>query len=131
MNLKRDNSPRLDGFGAISFQLYWDIIGNDVTRVVPEFFKDDWILPHYNSKTIMLIHKSNEGNTINQYKPISLSNFKHNFITKILANGLAYMLLHITSSKQKWFTNGRKIGDYICLTTEGINLLNKKAIGGN
>jgi len=37
----------------------------------------------------------------------------------------------ITSVLQRGFIKGRSIKDFICLTFEAINLLNKKAFGGN
>jgi hypothetical protein len=37
----------------------------------------------------------------------------------------------IISKKQRGFIQGRNIEDCICLASEAINLLNKKAFGGN
>ncbi|XP_058734231.1 uncharacterized protein LOC131605962 [Vicia villosa] len=57
MSLNEDGAPGTDGSGAVFFQTYWDIVGIDVINVVSLFFKEDWILPHYNSNTIVLVPK--------------------------------------------------------------------------
>lgn len=72
MSLKRDSAPGPDGFGSIYFQIYWDFIGQYVINAVIPFFKDKWILPHYNSNSIVLIPKIKGTNIIDQYTLIAL-----------------------------------------------------------
>jgi hypothetical protein len=43
--LNKDSAPGPDGFGAFFFQNYWDIVKNDVTNAVLQFFSSSWILP--------------------------------------------------------------------------------------
>jgi len=38
-SLNKESAPGPDGFGALFFQTFWDIIKNDVTKVVFQFFK--------------------------------------------------------------------------------------------
>jgi hypothetical protein len=43
--LNKDSAPGPNGFGAFFFQNYWDIVKNDVTNAVLQFFSSSWILP--------------------------------------------------------------------------------------
>ena len=130
-SLNKDSAPGPDGFGALFYQTYWDIIKNDVSNVVLQFFKTGWILPNFNSNNIVLIPKTNNAGSVGDYRPIALANFKFKIISKILADRLAKIMPAITSVQQRGFIKGRSIKDCICLTFEAINLLNKKSYGGN
>jgi len=55
--MNKDGAPGSDGFGAVFFQTYWEIVKTDVINAVLEFFTRDWILPNFNVNTIILIPK--------------------------------------------------------------------------
>lgn len=130
-NLKRDSAPGPDGFGAFFFHKYWSIVQTDVIKAVSQFFSDEWILPNYNSNTIVLIPKQDNVDSIDQYRPTALANFKHKILTKIIADRLAQIMPTIISKEQRAFIHGRNIRDCICLTSKAVNLLHKKCYGGN
>ena len=130
-SLNKDSAPGPDGFGALFFQTYWDIIKYDVTKAVLQFFTTGWILPSFNSNNIVLIPKTNHADTMNDYRPIAIANFKFKIISKILADRLSTFMPAITSVQQRGFIKGRSIKDCICLTSEAINTLHNKSFGGN
>lgn len=130
-SMNKDGAPGPDGFGAFFFQTFWDIIHVDVCEAVLEFFQHNWIMPNYNSNSVVLIPKDSNADTIAQYRPIALANFKFKIISKVLANRLAQIMPSIISKEQRGFIQGREIKDCICLTSEAINLLHKKSFGGN
>jgi hypothetical protein len=89
-------------------------------------------MPNYNANTLILILKTPNADSIDQFRPIALANFKFKIISKVLADDrLAQILPSIISKEQRGFVNGRNIKDCICLTSEAVNLLPKKAFGGN
>jgi hypothetical protein len=89
-------------------------------------------MPNYNANTLILIPKTPNADSIDQFRPIALANFKFKIISKVLADDrLAQILPSIISKEQRGFVNGRNIEDCICLTSEAVNLLPKKAFGGN
>ena len=94
-SLKKDSAPGPDRFGANFYQTYWDIVKNDVINVVLEFFTKDWLLPNFNSNTIVLIPKVSDAVSVTQYRPIALANFKFKIISKILADRLAPIMKNI------------------------------------
>lgn len=129
--LNKDSAPGPDGFGAIFFQTYWNIINKDVCNAVVEFFTKSWMPPTYNSNTIVLIPKNEQADSVEQFRPIALANFKFKIITKILADRLAPIMKSIISKEQRGFIQGRNIRDCICTTSEAINLLHNRCFGGN
>jgi len=125
-SLNKKSTPNLDGFDAIFFQSYWNTVMIEVINAVQEFFATGKMLNNFNSNTIVLILKINNAYTINQFRHIALANFKYKIISKILADKLAILMPHIIS-KSKWvFIKVRNIKDFILLTSEAVNLLNKK-----
>lgn len=129
--MNKDGAPGPDGFGAFFYQTYWEVIKNDVTNAVLEFFTSNWISPNWNANTVVLVPKVPNADTISQFRPIAMANFKFKIISKILADRLALILPDIVSKEQRGFIKGRQIKDCICLTSEAINMLYKKSFGGN
>jgi len=86
---------------------------------------------NFNSNSIVLIPKNSNVDSVSQFRPIALANFKFKIISKILADRFASLMPHIISKEQRGFIKGRNIKECICLTSEAINLLHKKAYGGN
>ena len=130
-SLKKDSAPSPNVFGAIFYQTYWPIVKHDVINVVLEFFSKDWLLPNFNSNTIVLIPKVPDAMSVSQYRPITLANFKFKIVSKILADRLAPIMNNIISPQQRGFIQGRNIRDCICVTSEAINHLHNKAFAGN
>jgi len=96
-----------------------------------QFSVSGWILPKYNANTLILIRKHQNADCVEQYRPIAMANFKFKVISKIIAVRLASILPTIVSSNKKGFINGRNIKDCLCLASEAINIIDKKAFGVN
>jgi hypothetical protein len=102
-----------------------------VINAVTDFFNTGWLMPNLNANTLILIPKSPNAYTIEQYKPNSMANFKFKVIFKVLADRLANILPSIISKEQRGFIHGRNIKDCLCLASEAANLLHYKTFGGN
>jgi len=129
--LNKEGASGPSGFGAIFFHTYWSNLKADVINVVMKFISKGWLLPNYNSNTIVLIPKSPTDDFVNQFKPIALANFKFKIITRIIADRLAAIMPHLISKEQIRFIRSRQIRDCICTTFEAVNMLSNKAFGGN
>lgn len=79
----------------------------------------------------MMLPKTNDADTMDEFRPITLSNFKFKIITKIIIDRLVSFMPTLVSLEQRGFIQGRCIKDYICLASEAINHLDNKAFGGN
>ena len=100
-------------------------------QLLCSFFTTGWLLPNFNTNILVLIPKTSNADSVDQYRPIAIANFKFKIISKILADRLATIMPSITSVQQRGFIKGRSITDCICLTSEAIIVLHKKSFGGN
>ncbi|XP_058761813.1 uncharacterized protein LOC131635226 [Vicia villosa] len=98
MSLDNESAPGPDGFSGFFYQKYWSIIKEDVFGAVLQFFKEGWIMPNYNTNTLVLIPKVPNADSIDQFRPIALANFKHKTITKILADKLSLLMPFLIST---------------------------------
>nr|ABD28670.2 RNA-directed DNA polymerase (Reverse transcriptase) [Medicago truncatula] len=130
-DLNSDDAPGPDVFGACFFQIYWNIVKKDVYEAVLDFFKNGWLPNNFNANSIILIPKTPNADSVDQYRTIALVNFKFKIINKVLADRLAKILPSIISKEQRGFVQGRNIRDCIALTSEAINVLDNKSFGGN
>lgn len=130
-DLNNNSAPGSDGFGAVFFQTYWEIVNKDVIFVVTQFFHSGWLPNNFNANSLILILKNPNAGTIDQFRPIALANFKFKIITKVLADRLAKILPSIISKEQRGFIRGRNIKDCIALASEAVNVLDNKCFGGN
>jgi len=69
--------------------------------------------------------------SIKDYNPIVVANFKFRIISKILADRLALVAARIISPNQYGFVQGRQIQDCIGIAFETTNMLSKKVRRGN
>lgn len=68
--LKKESAPNPDGFGGVLFQTYWNIIHIEVYNSIWQFFKSGWMLPNYNSITIILLPKTLDADTIGNFSQL-------------------------------------------------------------
>ena len=90
--IKKDSAPGPDGYGACFYQSFWDIIKVDVINAVLQFFNTGWILPNFNANTLVLIPKTPSADTLSQYRPIAMANFKFKILSKMIADRLAQIM---------------------------------------
>nr|GLL41908.1 uncharacterized protein LOC105173793 [Ipomoea trifida] len=86
-------APGPDGYSAAFFKKNWDIIGDDLVKVVQEFFVSG---------------------------PISCCNMLYKVISKVLAGRLSSVLPSIIDHAQAAFVEGRSMSDNIFLAQELI-----------
>lgn len=84
-----------------------------------------------NSNVVALIPKFSGADKLDNYRPIALANFKFKIISKVLADRLAAIAPKVVSGNQRRFIKRRHIQDCVCITSEAINLLEKRSFGGN
>lgn len=80
---------------------------------------------------IVLIPKVPNADSVSQMRSIALANFSFKIITKIIADRLGPITSRIISPQKSAFTKGRSISYSNILTSECINLLDAKCLGGS
>ena len=83
-----------------------------------------------NNNVVSLIPKTLGANSVKDFRPIVVANFKFKIISKILVDRLAIVVARIISPNQYGFV-GRQIHDCTGIAFEAINMLSKKFRGGN
>lgn len=110
-------------FPEIFYHNYWEIIGEDLCKMVKDFFQGDSSVHCLNMTEIALIAKVPNPETVTQFRPIALCNFTYKIISKILANRLKPILAQIITLQQSAFIPGRQIQDNILLAHEAFHAL--------
>jgi Reverse transcriptase (RNA-dependent DNA polymerase) len=110
-------SPGPDGVSFAFYQIYWEIIKDDIFQLVQSFANNTLELSKLNHTSIVLIPNTSES-TIHQYRPISLINYSYKIISKVLANRLATIMNYLINYSQTIFIKGRSIFDNIISAQE-------------
>ncbi|KAL5569589.1 hypothetical protein UlMin_026164 [Ulmus minor] len=115
-----------DGFPALFFKSYWDIVGDDVVMMVRDFFITGSLHPNINSTNLVLIPKTKNPSTINHFRPIAVCNIVYKVISKILAERLKPLLSRLICPTQGAFVPGRSIHDNSVIIQEVVHALKRK-----
>ncbi|KAI5352439.1 hypothetical protein L3X38_005330 [Prunus dulcis] len=121
--LGASKAPSPNGFSGIFYHNYWEIIREDLCKMVKAFFQPEFSVHCLNMTEIALIPKVPNPEAVTQLRPIALCNFTYKIISKILANRLKPMLAEIISPQQSAFIPGRQIKDNILLAHEAFHAL--------
>lgn len=130
-SLNPQSAPGPDGFTGYFYTHCWNIIKGDVVAAVLDFFRGMQIPQGISSTNIVLIPKVDKPVDCQDFRPISLCNFSHKIISKILADRLSVVLPKIISREQSGFVKGRSIHENISLAHEMIETIDNNIIGGN
>ena len=112
-SLPGDKAPGPDGFPTFFFQIFWNVVKNDVVKAVQEFFGARNLLKELNATFLVLIPKIPGADTLDKFRPISLCNSFYKIIAKVLTSRLLRILPLIISPQQTGFVPGRQILDSI------------------
>lgn len=80
---------------------------------------------------LVLIPKVQHPNMLQEFRPISLSNFSNKIISKLLSNRLAPILSNIISPNQSGFVKRKSISENIMLAQEITHMIKKPNEGDN
>ena len=114
-------APGLDGFPVLFYKKYWPIVGEVVTKAVTSFFVSGSMPKEVNSSLIVLIPKSQNPTSFNNFRPISLCNVVYKIISKILVSKLSPLLHKLISPHQSVFLQGRWITENQVIVQEMVH----------
>ena len=119
--------PGIDGFHALFFQKFCDVVGDDVNVLVKIWWRKKNIdLHHINKTCISLIPKCSDSKTMVDYRPISCCNAVYKILSKVMANMLKGFLGNIISINQSAFILKRLIIDNALLTSEAFHEMKRR-----
>ena len=104
-------APGPDGFLARFYQRNWAVLKTTVVAAIRLFFATGYMPSETNSTAIVLIPKSDQPETLKDFRPISLCSVLYKIVAKCLVNRLRPILGEIVSLNQSAFVPGRLITD--------------------
>ena len=122
-------APGPDIMYAIFFQKYWDVVGNDIMRLVLNVSNSNMSIADINRTNFTLIPKINSPSRLSDFRPISLCNVVYKLVSKVIANRLKNILPQIISENQSAFLSERLITDNVLVTFELMHYLEHKKEG--
>ncbi|KAL9686221.1 hypothetical protein QQ045_023676 [Rhodiola kirilowii] len=125
------SSPGPDGFSGKFFCACWTTIKHDLSRAVAGFFYGLQLPKQISGAQIILLPKVKNAVSFDKVRPISLCNFIHKIISRILNDRLKVVLPSLISEEQAGFIEGRNIHETIGLAHDIVNDINNKTFGGN
>jgi len=117
---KKDKCPGLDGWTIEFFIHFFDIIKQDLLRMVEATRISGNIHQITSSTQIALIQKRVEADSFQDFRPISLCNITFKIITKIIAERIKVTLASFLTKDQHAFLKGRNILDAVANTQESL-----------
>ena len=126
-----ESTPGPDRYTSRFFKFAWQIISEDVFKVVLSFFCGAELPKAITATSIMLIPKVDQPHDFLQFHPINLCNFFNKIFSRVLADRLAAVLPKIISPQQSGSVYGRLILDNFLLVQELMAGIGKRANSGN
>ena len=115
-----NKSPGPNGFVSLFFKESWDLLRDDVTAAVLEFFRSGRLLKDFNNTFIALIPKVAGPTFVRDFRPISCCNVMLKIITKLLARRVRQVMGPLVSDCQGAFVSGRSMFHNIVVANEVI-----------
>jgi hypothetical protein len=113
-----DRAPGPDGFNGLFLKKCWHIVKEDFYALARDFHAGRVSVQNINGSHITLIPKKNAPESVNDYRPISLTNVCLKFLTKLAANRFQDHILKCIHKNQYGFIRSRTIQDCLAWTYE-------------
>jgi hypothetical protein len=99
----------------------YDLISQDILKVIEESRVNGFIHPPFNATFIALIPKQDAPESLDEYRPISLCNCIYKIIAKIISRRIKGILSKSISQEQFGFLEGRQIHEAIGVSQEALH----------
>ncbi|KAL5789913.1 hypothetical protein ACOSQ2_004801 [Xanthoceras sorbifolium] len=124
-----NKAPGPDGFHALFFQKFWNVVSEDVSSVCLKVLNGGCSIEEFNTTNVFLIPKVKNPERMTDFRPISLCSVIYKTVSKVMANRLKEILPFIISSEQSAFVPGRLIFDNIMVAFELLHSIKKQKKG--
>jgi len=128
--MEHNKAPGPDGFPPEFYQVFWNLIKDDLMALFTDFHQGNLPLNRLNFGTIILLPKKKDAKVIRQYRPICLLNVSFKIFTKVATNRLSTIAQKIIRPTQTAFLPGRNIMEGAVILHETIHELHSKRKDG-
>jgi hypothetical protein len=124
--MEHNKAPGPDGFPTEFYQVFWNLIKDDLMALFTDFHQGVLPLNCLNFETIILLPKKKDAKVIQQYRPICLLNVSFKIFTKVATNRLSTIAQKIIRPTQTAFLPGRNIMEGAVILHETLHELHSK-----
>jgi hypothetical protein len=124
--MKHNKAAGPDGFPAEFNQIFWEVIKHDLKEMLDKFHTGQLDFERLNHGVISLIPKAPNAIVVHKFRSICLLNVSYKILTKILANGLGFIIYKVISDTHNAFIKARFIMEGIVILHETIHEHHKK-----
>eukprot|EP00253_Pinus_taeda_P020601 PITA_20601 len=125
-SMDSDKAPGPDKFTIHFYKTCWEIIKEDLLKMIKGFMKKAKVGGGTNSTYLALIPKETNPETFARFRPISLCNASYKILSKLLATRMKPLLSRLISCNQGGFVEGRHILDNVIQVQETIHTSNQR-----
>ncbi|XP_058768559.1 uncharacterized protein LOC131642300 [Vicia villosa] len=115
-----------DGYSLDFFKRFWSVIRVDVLKMCNYFYLKGSLVKSITSSFLVLIPKTNNPQSLGEYRPICLVGSIYKIIAKILAARLKEVIGNLVSTNQTAFVPGRNMMDGVLLVNEILDWSRRK-----
>jgi hypothetical protein len=129
-SFQKDKSPGPDDWTIEFFLGCYEIIGTYLLKMVEDTRISGRIPQSLNSTFIALTPKTDNPETLDEFRPISLCNCAYKIVSKIIARRFKKILSKNISEQQFVFLEGRQIHEAIGIAQEGLHSMKTRNLKG-
>lgn len=127
-SFKKDKCPGPDGWTIDILIYFFDMMKDDILRMVEESRINCKINHILTSTFISLIPKKRDSQSFADFRPISLCNTLYKIISKLIAERICGKLSHYLTKEQHRFPKGRNIIDAVAIAQEALHSMHTKKL---
>ena len=104
----------------------WGLLEKDVVEVVKYFYKEEKIPKGCNASFLTLIPKTENPQSLEEYRPISLVGCVYKILTKLLSNRIKKVIEKVINGTQSAFLSNRGLLDSVLVVNEVMDELRRR-----
>lgn len=109
----KESAPGEDGIPLSLIVNHWSIVGPLLVKEMNQIMNNQPIPNSINKILLVLIKKSGDGNLMENYRPISLTNYSDRIMSKVMSIRLLKVLDHLLPSSMHGFVGKRTLEECV------------------
>lgn len=119
-------APGPDGFPVEFFMDAWEIVGEEATQAVQEFFTSGRLLKKSNATSVALIPKVTGADELAKFRPVSCCSTVYKVIARLLEKRLQLFMPDVVQHNQVGFIKGMFLCENVLLASEMVTGFHKR-----